>query len=208
MTPQIDNQKQKLLDQVIAVLKGSMSARQASLAAKYVKYYFRRVPMEDLALEAPATLATIVSNQLEFIRGRLPGQTLIRIFNPTIAKDGWESQHTIIEMVNEDMPFLVDTATLTLSEMKIGVHLIIHPVILVTRDKKGKLTAVYQKNSKKKKGQAESIMQFQVDRRTQPEELAEIQRRLTAALYDAHMAVADWRLIEKQARDEIGRAHV
>ena len=201
MTPQIDKQKQKLLDQVIAVLKGSMSARQASLAAKYVKYYFRRVPMEDLAREAPATLATIVSNQLEFIQLRLPGQTLIRIFNPTMAKDGWESQHTIIEMVNEDMPFLVDTATLTLSEMKVGVHLIIHPVILVTRDKKGKLTAVYQKNSKKKKGQAESIMQFQVDRRTQPEELAEIQRRLTAALYDAHMAVADWRLIEKQARD-------
>ncbi len=130
-----ETNKQRLLDQVIIVLNDRMSPRRASLAAKYVKYYFRRVPMEDLVREAPATLATIVSNQLEFLKIRLPGQMLIRMFNPTMEKDGWESQHTIIEMVNEDIPFLVDSATLTLSEMKVGVHLIIHPVILVARDK-------------------------------------------------------------------------
>ena len=118
MTSAIDNQKQLLLDQVISILESRLSARRAKLAALYVKYYFRLVPQDDISRQVPATLATIVSNQLEFLKVRLPGQSLIRIFNPDLATDSWESQHTIIEMVNDDMPFLVDTATLTLSELK------------------------------------------------------------------------------------------
>ena len=204
MTPGIDKQKQLLLDQVISILEGRLSARRTKLAALYVEYYFRRVPPEDIARETPAALATIVLNQLEFLKVRLPGQMLIRVFNPDMETDGWESQHTIIEMVNDDMPFLVDTATLTLSEMKLGVHLIVHPVIRFKRDTQGKLTAIYQKKEKgrgKEQGQAESVLQFQVDRKTRPEDLEKIESRLKAAFNDVRMAVSDWRAIEEQARD-------
>jgi len=166
MTPGIDEQKKSLLDQVISILESRFSVRRARLAALYVKYYFRRVPLDDIARETPAMLATIISNQLEFLKVRLPGQLLIRAFNPSIETDGWECKHTIIEMVNDDMPFLVDTAALTFSEMKLGVHLTVNPVIWFKRDTLGKLTAVFQKKKKgpgKKHGQAESVMQFQVD---------------------------------------------
>ncbi|MEE8338824.1 MAG: NAD-glutamate dehydrogenase, partial [Xanthomonadales bacterium] len=204
MTPDIDQQKQVLLEQVVSILEGQLSARYARLASLYVEYYFRRVPLDDMAREAPATLARIVSNQLEFLKIRLPGQTLIRIFNPEMKTDGWESQHTIIEMVNDDMPFLVDTVTLTLSEMKLGVHLIVHPVFRFKRDTLGKLTALYRKEKKgpgKLQGQAESIMQFQVDRKTRPEDLEIIESRLKAAFNGVRRAVSDWRAIEQQARD-------
>ena len=206
MTPGIDEQKQALLDQVISILESRLSARRTRLGALYVKYYFRRVPLDDIERDAPATLATIISNQLDFLKVRLPGQMLIRVFNPDMKKDGWESQHTIIEMVNRDSPFLVDTATLTLSEMKLNVHLIIHPVIRFKRDKKGTLTAVLQKTKEGRgkeqgQGQAESVMQFQVDRKTRPQDLEKIDTRLKAAFNDVHKAVSDWRAIEKQVRD-------
>jgi len=199
MKPSHVDQKQALLDQVIARLADQMNTRQAKLAEMYVRYYFRRVPLDDLVQEAPATLATIVSKQLEFLKVRSPGETLIRLFNPRVESDGWESEHTIIEMVNDDMPFLVDTATLTLSEMSLGVHLIIHPVMRVNRDDNGKLTAIYLK--KKKLGKAESIMQFQIDRRTREEDLAEIEQRLRASFGDARRAVSDWRAMEKKASE-------
>ncbi|MEE8495255.1 MAG: NAD-glutamate dehydrogenase domain-containing protein, partial [Xanthomonadales bacterium] len=204
MTPGNDEQKQLLLDQVISILDSRMNARQARLAAMYVKYYFRRVPLDDIAREAPATLATIVSNQLEFLNVRLPGQTLIRIFNPDLETDGWESRHSIIEIVNNDMPFLFDTATLTLSELKLGVHLIVYPVIRFERDAQGRLSAVYQRKKKgggKEQGQAESVMQLQVDRKTRPADLEKIESRLKAAFNDVRMAVSDWPAIEQRARD-------
>ena len=206
MTSGIDKQKQMLLDQVISILESRLNARRAKLATLYVKEYFRRVPLDDIARETPATLARIVSNQLEFLRVRLPGQTLIRIFNPEMKTDGWESPHTIIEMVNDDTPFLVDTATLTLSELKLGVHLIVHPVLRFKRDTQGKLTAVYRKKKQgrgKQWGQAESVMQFQVDRKTRPEDLEKIEGRLKAAFNDVHKAVSDWREIKQRAREAI-----
>ena len=107
MKPSHVDQKQALLDQVIARLADQMNTRQAKLAEMYVRYYFRRVPLDDLVQEAPATLATIVSKQLEFLKVRSPGETLIRLFNPRVESDGWDSEHTIIEVVNDDMPFLV-----------------------------------------------------------------------------------------------------
>ncbi len=208
MTPGIDQKKQLLLDQVSSILDSRLSAERAKLATLYLKFYFRRVPLDDIADVAPVTLATMVSNQLEFLKVRLPGQTLIRIFNPDMENDGWESQHTIIEMVNDDMPFLVDTATLTLSELKLGVHLIIHPVIRFERDEQGHLTAIYQKKREadgKMQGQAESVMQFQVDRKTRPEDLEKIERRLKAAFYDVRMAASDWRAMENKAQDAVSK---
>ena len=188
------DQKQALLDQVITTLEDRMGSGQAKLVNKYVRYYFRRVPLDDLVREAPAALASMVSGQLEFLQLRSPGETLIRVFNPRTDVDGWESGHTIIEMVNDDMSFLVDTATVTLAELGLGVHLITHPVMWVKRDDNGKLVSLYLK--KKKLGRAESIMQFQIDRRTGEGELAKIRNRLQAAFRDARMAVSDWRAME------------
>jgi glutamate dehydrogenase len=193
------DQKQALLDQVVTHLTGRLGARQTKLAEVYLQYYFRRVPIDEIVHEAPSTLATIVSSQLEFLKFRAPGEILIRIYNPGRQEQGWESEHTIIEIVNDDMPFLVDTATLTLAELDLGVHLIIHPVMRVKRDDKGKLITVYQK--KRKLGKAESVMQFQVDRRTRKKDLVEIEHHLKAAFADVRRAVSDWRVMERKASE-------
>ncbi|MCW8871733.1 MAG: NAD-glutamate dehydrogenase [Xanthomonadales bacterium] len=193
----MEAQKQALTEEVVAELERRLSAGKARMAARYVPQFFRRVPMDDLAAEAPATLATIVLRQLEFMERRQPGELLIRAYNPSLGAEGWESPHTIVEMVNDDMPFLVDTSALTLSEMGLGIHLIIHPVIRVRRDEAGKLTGLYEKSASR--GAAESVIQFQVDRRTSRSSLAEIRQRLEAALGDVRRAVADWRAMEAYA---------
>ena len=194
-----DKQKAALTEQVIANLEKRLSASKAKMAVLYVEQFFRRVPIDDLVSEAPQTLAAIVISQLEFLHRRNPGEMLIRVFNPAVDAEGWESRHTFIEMVNDDMPFLVDTAALTLSEMDLGVHLIIHPVIRVERDSKGRLTSIYSRKSTG--GISESVMQFQVDRRTAADDLAEIRMRLENAFQDTHRAVADWRQMEASAAE-------
>jgi glutamate dehydrogenase len=199
MTTSPDPRKQALTKQVIADLESRLSARQARVAARYAHYCFRRVPVEDLAPEAPSTLATIVIRQLDFMRQRSPGEMLIRVYNPSADAEGWESPHTIVEMINDDMPFLVDTGTLTLTEMGLGIHLIIHPVIRVSRDAQGKLTALHDK--KAGRGKAESVIQFQVDRRTSAADHKEIESRLVAAMEDVRSAVADWKAMEASAAD-------
>jgi glutamate dehydrogenase len=199
MNPETDKQRKALTDQVVSNLKQRLGAVNAKLATQFLQQFFRRVPTEEMVAEAPSTWATVIIRQLEFMQCRTPGELLIRVFNPTEETDGWQSPHTIIELVNDDMPFLVDTATLTLSEMDLGVHLVIHPVVRIGRDAEGGLTSIYSKKSKR--GNLESVIQVQVDRRTAEEHLEAIQLRLVMAFQDVRKAVEDWKSMDERVAE-------
>ena len=199
MYPDTKKQKRAFTKQVISELESRLSAGQAKLAIRYAKQCLRRLPLEELESEAPSSLAMIILRQLEFLSSRNPGEMLIRVFNPSVEVDGWESSHTIIEIVNDDMPFLVDTAALSLSEMGLSIHLIIHPIVRVGRDGKGNLTGIHKLNTRS--GKPESVIQFQVDRRADRDVLDEIRSRLIVAFGDLHKAVGDWKAMESRTLD-------
>jgi len=67
------------------------------------------------------------------MQSRKAGTAVLRVFNPDPAKDGWSSPHTAIEIVNDDMPFLVDTVGLAVAQAGMSVHILMHPVPAVTR---------------------------------------------------------------------------
>ena len=54
-------------------------------------------------------------SHLAFARRRRRGRALVRVFNPTLREHGYTSPHTVVEMVNDDMPFLVDSIGLALT---------------------------------------------------------------------------------------------
>src|SRR5699024_10828551 len=119
---------------------------------------------------------------------------LLRIYSPRADEHGWESTHTVIEIVNDDMPFLVDSVVLALSELDIAAHLIIHPVLPVRRDQGGHLLALGEEaEDEADASRVESMMHLQIDRQNYPEMLARIEERIRAALADVVRAVADWK---------------
>ncbi len=127
--------KAALLESVQAILGSRVSERRAAQARYFAAAFLRRVPEEDFRGETPPSLAALVEGIMKFAGRREPGSHRIRAFNPEQGRDGWTSPHTIIEMVNRDQPFLVDTANLVMSELGLGVHIIVHPVSHVERDR-------------------------------------------------------------------------
>ena len=63
----------------------------------------------------------------------LPATPKVRIYNPRLEQHGWQSTHTIVEMVTDDMPFLIDSLGMAMDRLGWHVHLIIHPVFRVRR---------------------------------------------------------------------------
>ena len=203
MTQPVDPQKQKVLERIGAELDRRLTAGRKKPGRGYLEQYFRRVPVAELERMEPATWAAMVAGQLDFLQRRAPGEMLLRVFNPTAGHDGWESPHTLVELVNDDRPFLVDSAVLALSELEIGIHLIIHPVIRVERDRKGRLGDVLDKSAAA--GLRESVIHLQIDRTTDPDTLARIEQRLVAAMRDARVAVDDWKSMERSVADAVER---
>ena len=51
----------------------------------------------------------------------------LRLFNPSQEVDGWQSPHTVVAMLNNDMPFIIDLVTAYLTAQHLSIHRLIHP---------------------------------------------------------------------------------
>ena len=109
-------------------------------------------------------------DHLEFGKTRRQGEALLRIYNPTEKEHGYTSAYTFIEMVNDDMPFLVNSITSAVNRHDLSVHITVHPIIRVKRDAKGKLLSVCKAGDTS--GQPESYIRLAVDREEDVDPLA------------------------------------
>src|SRR6187402_2639173 len=108
----------------------------------FAQEYFRQVDVEDLTERTADDLLGALLSHWQFGAQRQPGVPKVRVFSPSPGEDGWGSRHTIVEIVNDDMPFLVDSVSMEIKRQGLGMHLIIHPIYAVERDDKGALKAI------------------------------------------------------------------
>lgn len=168
----------------------------------FIKQFYAMVSSEDLENVTPAELYAIALENVSFFQQRHPGTPKIRIYNPTVGAFGWEDkEHTIIEVINDDMPFLVDSFTEELTRRGMKISRIIHPVMKVVRDGDGKLKALYAPDSQEKGAHQESVMHFQVSRIQEEQAMHRLQEDLLKILQAIRLAVTDWRKMLSEAEE-------
>ena len=180
---------------------------------RFLQAYYANVDAEDLAPRDPAELAATALSHLMFARRRRRS-ALVRVFNPTLREHGFTSPHTVIEMVNDDMPFLVDSIGLALSQRSLTLHLLTHPIFAVARDASGNLLSLQERSevSKRKKPPAgrklrlESFQHIEVDRIVDPAALNSLAAQIERSMRDVRVACADWgkmRAATRQVAEEL-----
>jgi len=192
------NDRQSLLKKVKSALTGHLGTAESKQAGLFCDAFFKRVPLAEFRHNTPDNAASMVINQLKFIKQRIKGSASIRVFNPEESRDGWECQHTVVEMVNDDMPFLVDTSSMVMQELNLGVHLIVHPVLNVVRDAGGQLKSIQSKSTKA--SIKESFIHLHLDKQTDPLVLASIEKQLQSRLALIRTTVADWQPMKESLK--------
>jgi len=175
---------------VFEELKNSGFATQRLDEAQFfIGAFFARMAHSDVDLHTPAEWATLIAGLLDFIQQREPGRAKVRVFNPERGHAG----RSVIEVITDDMPFLVDTVSVIVSD-NLQIHAVIHPVIKVVRDAKGQLQHLGDDS-----GAPESVMHFEVDRVADEAAQAALQASVEAALDDVRAAVDDWAAMRDKA---------
>jgi glutamate dehydrogenase len=187
-----------LIERISAAVPRRLAGPSLGTRRRFLRGYFRGVGEEDLSQRSPGELAALAMRHLEFGRTRAPKQTHVHILNPTAERDGYNSAHTIVMVVTDDMPFLVDSVNTVFSQAEVAVHLIVHPVLAVKRDGRGRLVDVGETPSDEMP--AESWQLYEIDRQIDPEHLETLRQNLTAALSDVRMAVEDWMPMRRRVR--------
>jgi glutamate dehydrogenase len=166
-----------------AIRKLAGKARQDDALA-FAGVFYSRMTADELPLHGPRGWAALANDFLDFARTRRPGRPEVRLFNSNLEDHGWESPHTVLQIVNDDMPFLVDSVTMALTERGIGVHVLGHPVVPMRRDRAGRLIAVGE-------GKPESLIHLEIDR--QPASaIPAIEAAIREVLADVRSIVDDW----------------
>jgi glutamate dehydrogenase len=168
---------------------------------RFLQMYFANVDAKDLADRDPKEFAGAALSHLQFAMRR--GRTaLVRVFNPTLREDGFVSPHTIIDVVNDDMPFLVDSVSLALTEQALTLHFLAHPIFAVTRDASGNLRTIQKRGAQTMdaKQRLESFQHVEVDRIVDPAALKALAAKIEHSLRDVRVACADWARMRAAAR--------
>ncbi len=167
---------------------------------RLARCFYHGVSELDLVQRAPEDLAGAALAQLELGRVRSRGQSRVRVFNPEPERDGFASPHTVIMVVTDDMPFLVDSLGMVCTHRGLAVHLLAHPVLSVVRDGRGLLKSVHLDDAPQDAG-PESWQMIETDREPDPSRLAAIEASIRSSLDDVRAATGDWRRMRTKARE-------
>src|ERR1700742_3275190 len=172
-----ENLKTKLTDDVLKFVGERIERQRTKQVEDFVRAFYANVAQDDIEDASPEDLFSSALSLLNFALKRMPGVPKIRVFNPEVEEHGWQSPHTLVEIVNDDMPFLVDSVTAELARQDIAVHLVIHPVMRIERDASGKLISIGKPDAP-----AESVMQLRVAQAASTARMDEIKSSLIAVL--------------------------
>src|SRR6185436_17694283 len=182
-------QKQAVLEQVLRIADQRLGAAQAKEARAFIAHYYDNLDPEDLADRDAEDLFGAALAQLAFARVFASGMPKLRVYNPKVEEHGWSSPHTVIEIVNDDMPFLVDSVTMELNRQGYTINLFNHPIFSTRRVNEGALAGF---GPPEKEGRHESLMHVEIDREIDVARLKELGAGILAVLGDVRSAVEDW----------------
>ena len=153
--------RQLIVDTIVASRVSSATLKDRAQTQRYLAQYFADVPVEDLQGRSEDIMARIALDHLQFAATRRPGQALVRVFNANEKEHGYTSAHTFIELVNDDMPFLVDSVAAAINRHKMAVHITVHPIISIRRDNQGRVVEIPMPGDEDTR--SESFIRFAVD---------------------------------------------
>ncbi len=175
----------------------------------FLDAYYRHVPAEEILARSADDLLSMALAHRDLAGDRPVGTATVACVNPTIESEGWSSPHTVVQIVTDDRPFLVDSVTAHLEGMDRPIHAVIHPVMVVRRSADGHLDDIVLDADQSTPEDVaahsygelrESWIHIEISRESDDATRHAIVTGLTKVLSDVREAVEDWPKMRARAQ--------
>ena len=187
-----EHERQHIIERITDLIAERLSPEEAGSVKEFALQYYAAIALEDLHERSIEDLYGAMLALWRLAHQRRQGQVLIQVYNPDFEQQGWQSTHSVVEIITDDLPFLVDSLNILFVRLELNTHLVLHPVIQVKRDGEGCIREVFPRGSRNSGGQAEAVMHFEVDRQMDEESLAALRTQIGQVLNDVRVVVDDW----------------
>ncbi|WP_024589189.1 MULTISPECIES: NAD-glutamate dehydrogenase [unclassified Pseudoalteromonas] len=193
-----EGQASVILDNVCKLIQKKVRADNVLLVEKFAKALYSNMSKEDLANRNDSDLYGAALSLWNSLEKNTTDDAVIRVFNPEVAKDGWQSSHTIVEIITKDMPFLVDSVRMAMTRENIASHLLLHCPLKIKRDENAKISGLSNLKAEQESSSTKTVFFIEIDRQTDSSVIESFKKELESVLVDVSVAVDDWQPIRKK----------
>ncbi|WP_299593090.1 NAD-glutamate dehydrogenase [uncultured Microbulbifer sp.] len=198
MATVITDSREELLTQVSELI-GKKLGDKAGPVAAFAAQFLNQYPLEDLAGRRLADVYGCIYTCWDFIQQRTAGAPKIRVFNPRLEEHGWECSHTVVCVLQRDMPFLVDSVRMDVNRRNTVIHSIKSTVMNMQRGDDGRLQQLLPPGLTEETGRqddpkvsSEALIYLEINLDTSASHAHELARDLKETLGDVALAVDDY----------------
>ncbi|MGO2330083.1 MAG: NAD-glutamate dehydrogenase [Pseudoalteromonas nigrifaciens] len=193
-----EGQASVILDNVCKLIHKKVHADNVLLVEKFAKALYSNMSKEDLANRNDSDLYGAALSLWNSLEKNTSDDAVIRVFNPEVAKDGWQSSHTIVEIIAKDMPFLVDSVRMAMTRENIASHLLLHSPLKIQRDETDKISGLSGLKAEQESTSTKTVFFIEIDRQTDSAVIESFKQELESVLTDVSVAVEDWQPIREK----------
>ncbi|MFN3581766.1 MAG: NAD-glutamate dehydrogenase, partial [Pseudomonas sp.] len=192
--------RKEFLDTLQHRLLELVEASEQPNIIRFSEQFFGIAPLEELLHRHDTDLLGCTLSFWRFFQ-RFDGVgEKLRVFNPDIQQHGWQSTHSVVEILHRDSPFLVDSIRTELNRRGYAIHTLQNSVMTVQRSEDGQLQSLCERGGTASNAHQESVMYIEIDRCAGPAELKQLRGYLEQVLIHVRAAVGDFDAMQAQAR--------
>jgi glutamate dehydrogenase len=165
------------------------------LEREFVRLFFHKMPLMDLEHLDPARACAVACHSYGFFRQKEVALQ-IRILRPDQAPASAKDTKLIIEVHNDDMPFILDSLTAELNRQGFTFYETIHPVFYLKRNKDGSLKQVLEIDESgdlPSGAKAESFIHFELSAMPEGLDDQQLEADIRRVLASVELVVGDWK---------------
>ena len=183
------------LEPVYESIKAAATHQDREFFLDFAHRLFEKAGVGFLSLFDTEDLAAIARSSLRFVDRRRKKDIKVRVYNPAPGQHGWKADFTVVEILLQDRPFVVDSVRGCLESLGLELVDFLHPIIRVTRDGAGKVKRVRPLQEESVLEAYELFLVRQVERSHHKG----IKKRVGNVLGDVVLASSDYQLMRQRA---------
>ena len=186
----VNKANKKLLSDLFNYIREKLQDEQAEILVDFARLYYESVVFEGYDRIAIEDLYGAVLSHWNLAL-ELSVEQKIKVYNPTLEDHGWQSRHTIIEIVVEDMPFLLQSISMEVNRHGFTNHLVLHPVYSIKRNSSGQFLT-FSEDSMNDENLNECLVHMEIDRQSDTAVMDALQKSLSKVIIDVRASTEDW----------------
>lgn len=197
---------QKISKEIDAAL-AALPAKTPAAFKNFIQTFYLKAPPEDVRQLDTATIIGAAQSQLSLANERKKDEVAIRIYCPAQDEKNWPLERTVIDIVQDDRSFLIDSVVAEIVRQNYHILMLIHPILHVEAAKDGSVKSISAEPTDT--SFAQSHMHIELRGILSDAQCEELQMGLQNVMRDVFVSNRDWPAMRekfREAENELSKA--